>query len=160
VRSTTFQLHSPRSDPQSETGDRSTVTSDKISKVRSTSNETDNGCIVVKRRNIVHDVVRSYTVFVDDQAVGKMWAFQTKAFSAPPGPHVLQLKITSGRSCSDVFQVDVPPGERLVFRTHFRGLKNFLTLPLSMSDGAAARASGAEMKSKYYEWPWIRIRLE
>jgi hypothetical protein len=119
------------------------------------------GYIVVKRRNLIQDGVRSYTVFIDDQAVGKMWAFQTKTFPVVPGRHSLQLKIiNTGRSCSDEFRVNVSPGRRYVFRTHFRGLKNTLTLPLAMPDGAAALARGEKLESKYYEWPWIRMRPE
>jgi hypothetical protein len=119
------------------------------------------GCIVVKRRNIVQDTGRSYTVFIDGSAVGKIWAMQTKSFEVTPGIHSLQLKIVNtGRSCSDIFQVDVAPAGQLVFRTHFRGLKNFLTLPLAMPAGRAALARGEKLESRYYEWPWIRMRQE
>lgn len=119
------------------------------------------GCIVVKRRNVLQDAARSYTVFIDGSPVGRMWAFQTKSFEVAPGTHSLQLKIfDTGRSCSDIFQVDVVPAGRLVFRTHFRGLRNLLTLPLALPAGGAALAQGKELKSKYYEWPWIRIRQE
>jgi len=117
--------------------------------------------IVIKRRNVLQDAVRSYTVFIDGAAVGKMWAFQTKGFPVSPGPHELQLKIVNtGRSCSDVFKIDAKPGNRFVFRTHFRGLKNSLTLPFALPAGARALARDEQLQSKYYEWPWIRMRLE
>jgi hypothetical protein len=119
------------------------------------------GYIVVKRRNVIQDAVRSYTVFIDDQAVGTLWAFQTKTFPVSPGRHALQLNIIhTGRSCSDVVWVDVAPGSRHVFRTHSRGVKNFITLPLAVPDGAAALARGEKLESKHYQWPWIRMRPE
>jgi len=117
--------------------------------------------IVVKRRNVLQDAVRSYTVFIDGAPVGKLWAFQTKGFPVSPGRHEVQLRIVNtGRSCSEVLAVDAKPGDRLVFRTHFRGIKNFLTLPLAIAPGARALAKGEQLQSKYYEWPWIRMRLE
>lgn len=133
-----------------------------ISKVTATFNESGElGYIVVKRRNVLQDVVRSYTVFIDGVAVGKMWAFQTKSFGVVPGRHELQLKIVhTGRSCSDVFRVDATPGSRLVFQTHFRGVKNYLPLPLVSLLGAVALARGKKLESKHYEWPWIRMALK
>jgi hypothetical protein len=93
--------------------------------------------------------------------VGRIWAFQTKAFTVAPGPHELQLKIiNTGKSCSDVFKIDVNPGSRLVFRTHARGLRNILTLPFALRAGAEALARDERLQSKYYEWPWIRMKLE
>jgi hypothetical protein len=119
------------------------------------------GSIVIKRRNILQDVVRSYAVFIDGGAIGKIWAFQTKVLTVAPGPHELQLKIiNTGRSCSDVFKIDVSPGNRLVFRTHARGLKNALMLPFALPAGAKALARDEQLQSKYYEWPWIRLKLE
>jgi hypothetical protein len=119
------------------------------------------GYIVVKRRTLIQDAVRSYTVFIDDRAVGKMWAFQTKTFPVSPGRHALQLKIVhTGRSCSDVFQVDAAAGRRFVFRTHSRGVKSFITLPFAIPDGVAAIARGETLESKHYQWPWIRLRPE
>jgi hypothetical protein len=130
--------------------------------VTATSNESgEHGHIVVKRRNVLQDVVRSYTVFIDDVAAGKTWAFQTKSFEVVPGRHELQLKIVNtGRACSDVFRVDVTPGSRFVFQTHFRGVKNYLTLALAVLPGAAALARGEKLESKYYKWPWIRMALK
>jgi hypothetical protein len=119
------------------------------------------GSVVIKRRNIVQDAVRSYAVFIDGVTVGKVWAFQTKVLSVAPGPHELQLKIVdTGRSCSEVFKIDVIPGGRLVFRTQSRGLRNFLMIPFVLPAGARALARGEQLQSKHYEWPWIRIKLE
>ncbi len=119
------------------------------------------GSVVIKRRNILQDVVRSYAVFIDGVLVGKIWAFQTKEFTVVPGPHDLQLKIVNtGKSCSDVFKINVSPGIHLGFRTHARGLKNALTLPFALPAGAKALARDEQLQSKYYEWPWIRMKLE
>jgi hypothetical protein len=119
------------------------------------------GSVVIKRRNILQDAVRSYAVFIDGVIVGKVWAFQTKMFTVAPGPHELQVKIiNTGKSCSDVFKIDVRPGSRLVFRTHARGLKNTLMLPFALPAGAKAPARDEQLKNKHYEWPWIRMRLE
>jgi len=119
------------------------------------------GRIVIRRRNVFQDTARSYTVFIDEVVVGKIWAFQTKVFTVTPGSHELQLKIVNtGRSCSDVFQIEVAPKGTLVFKTHFRGLKNTLMLPLAMPEARRAFARGEQLHSKYYEWPWIRMRLE
>jgi hypothetical protein len=117
--------------------------------------------VVIKRRNIVQYVVRSYAVVIDGLVVGKIWAFQTKGFTVAPERHELQLEIVNtGRSCSDVFKIDVNPGNRLVFRTHARGLKNTLMLPFALPAGAKALARDEQLQSKYYEWPWIRLKLE
>ena len=98
----------------------------------------------------------SYAVSIDGVVVGKIWAFQTKVFTVVPGPHELQLKIVNtGKSCSDVFKIDVSPGNRLVFRTHARGLKNALMLPFALPAGAKALTRDETLESKYYEWPWI-----
>jgi hypothetical protein len=119
------------------------------------------GSVVIRRRNIVQDAVRSYAVFIDGVIVGKIWAFQTKVFTVVPGPHELQLKIiNTGKSCSAVFKIDVNSGSRLVFRTHARGLKNILMLPFALRAGAEALAKDEKLQSKRYEWPWIRMRLE
>jgi hypothetical protein len=119
------------------------------------------GSIVIKRRNILQDAVRSYAIFIDGVVVGKIWAVQTKVFTVVPGPHELQLKIIdTGKSCSDMFKLDVRPGNRLIFGTHARGLKSALMLPLALSAGAKAMAADERLRSKYYEWPWIRMKLE
>jgi len=119
------------------------------------------GSVVIKRRNTLQDAVRSYAVFIDGVAVGKMWAFQAKVFTVSPGPHELQLKIVNtGKSCSEVFKIDVGPGDRLVFRTHARGFMNALKLPFALGAGAKALARDEQLQSKYYEWPWIRMKLE
>jgi hypothetical protein len=39
-------------------------------------------------------------------------------------------------------------------------VKNFFTIPLAIPDGAAALARGEKLESKYYQWPWIRMRPE
>ena len=119
------------------------------------------GSIVIKRRNILQDAVRSYSVFIDGVVVGKIWAFQTKVFTVVPGHHELQLKIVNtGKSWSDVFRIDVVPGTHLVFRTHARGLKNALMFPFAVLAGAKALARHEQLESKYYERPWIRMKLE
>lgn len=129
--------------------------------VTRTSDESGLAIVVIKRRNILQDAARSYAVFIDGAVVGKMWAFQTKIFPLVPGPHELQLKIVNtGRSCSDVFKIDVKARDRVVFRTHFRGMKNALMLPFALPAGASALARDKQLQSKYYEWPWIRMKLE
>ena len=131
------------------------------SMVKPSTDPDDLGSVVIKRRNILQDVVRSYAVFIDGVIVGKIWAFQTKVFTVVLGPHELQLKIVNtGKSCSDVFKIDVSPGNRLVFRTHARGLKNALMLPFALPAGAKALTRDEKLESKYYEWPWIRMKLE
>lgn len=115
--------------------------------------------MVIKRRNLIQDAVRSYTVFIGDAAVGKMWAFQTKTFAVSPGHHDVQLRIINiGRSCSDVFRVKVTPGGRIVLRTQSRGVKKALTYPLLILQGGSALARGQKIESKY--GPWIRMALE
>lgn len=118
------------------------------------------GSIVIMRRSAVQDVARSHNVFINGIAVGKMWAFPTRSFMVAPGCHDLQLKfVDTGWSCSDVFWVDVAPGSKFVLRTHFRGLKDWLTIPFTMPEGTAALARGEKLESNYYECPWIRIRI-
>ena len=86
--------------------------------------------------------------------VGKIWAFQTKVFTVVPGPHELQLKIVNtGKSCSDVFKIDVSPGNRLVFRTHARGLKNALMLPFALPAGAKALTRDENLKVRITSGP-------
>ena len=128
---------------------------------RTSDDSGEVGYIVIKRRYLLQDAARSYTVFIDGEPLGKMWALQMKSFTVVPGHHELQLKIVgAGRSCSDVFKVDVSPTSWLVFRTHSRGLKNFLMLPFAMPAGIVAQVRGEQLKSRHYEWPWIRMALE
>ena len=51
-------------------------------------------------------------------------------------------------------------GGRLVFRTHSRGVKETVTLPLALPAGATALDCGEKIQSKFYSGPWIRMALE
>ena len=55
-----------------------------ISKVTATLTSPANLVTSSSSDNVLQDVVRSYTVFIDGVAVGKMWAFQTKSFGVVP----------------------------------------------------------------------------
>ena len=99
-------------------------------------------------RSVIQDVARSYTVFIDGVAEGKIWTFQTKSFEIATRRHEFRLKIVdTGRSCSDPSGVDVAPRGRVVFRTHFRGSKNLLMLPFAMPEGTAALARAEKLES-------------
>jgi hypothetical protein len=126
------------------------------------SEPTDRGCfVVIKRRTILQDLVRSYTVFVDSVPVGKLWAFQTGRYAVTPAMHRVRLAIVNtGTAASADVDVDVPVGETRVLRTEGRGLANLIKLPFSLPAGARAQITGEPIKSRYYKGPWINLKLE
>jgi hypothetical protein len=66
--------------------------------------------LVVKRRTLIQDLVRSYTVTVDGQPVGKLWQFQTGRYEVSVGPHTTRLAIVeTGTSASNVLTFDAAP---------------------------------------------------
>ena len=73
----------------------------------------------------------------------------------------MRLAITTGRSSSDDIGLDVAAGEQWVVRTVRRGgLLSFLKLPLAMPEGATALAQDRQINSRFYESPWIHVRVE
>jgi hypothetical protein len=83
------------------------------------------GTIRVERRPSLQDLVRRYTVFIDQHPVGKVLALQKASFSVPAGEHWVQLRIVNaGTSASAEFVVDVRTDETDPSHpsTHFQGV--------------------------------------
>lgn len=117
--------------------------------------------ITIKRRNILQDLARSYTVFIDGSSWGRLWAFQTKSYDVAPGKHTVRFAIiNTGTASSDTLHVDVAPGQTRTLRTHGRGLKNYLVLPLLAGPGIAAQRRGQPLRHRLYDGPWIKVRVE
>jgi hypothetical protein len=108
------------------------------------------GVLRVVRRVALQDAVRSYTVFIDDNPRGKIWAFRTGDFPVSPGHHTLQLRIVgTGVSESAKFDVDVAAGQTRVFRQKKLGWKKFYMAPL-----------GIFFPDRFAPRPWIQLELE
>ena len=121
----------------------------------------EQAAIVVKRRTIIQDLVRSYTVFIDGTDRGKVWAFQSKRFDVQPGDHSLRLAIIrTGTASSDDLKLSIAPGQTLTVRTHGRGLKNLIVLPIILGPGAAAQRRSEPLDHPRYDRPWIKTRVE
>ena len=121
---------------------------------------SDSGVIVVQRRTLLQDAVRSYMVFVDRAPVGKIWAFQTKQYHVTPGIHTARLAIiNTGTASSDDVEVTVPEGGKVILRSINRGVLSILMLPLSQWAGSRALATHTPIKSRFYKGPWIHLRV-
>ena len=74
--------------------------------------ETDmSGTICIQRRQIVQDLLRRYTVFIDGVSVGKLATFRTGHYSVAAGRHSVQLRIVrTGNSRSDDLTIAVASG--------------------------------------------------
>ena len=109
---------------------------------------TPTGTILVERRASLQDLVRRYTVFID-QPVGRVHAFQKSSFPVSVGEHRVQLKIVNtGTSASAEFVVDVRADETRVLRTHRHTPKEYLEAPL-----------GIVNPDKFAPRPWIVLEL-
>jgi hypothetical protein len=123
--------------------------------------EVDSAAITIVRRTWVQDAVVSYDVLVNGAAIGKVWPFQTKSFHVNPGPHYVRLtNLRLGPASSDDISVNVAIGETAVIRTVGRGLKSLLLAPLAFFAGARARAQRVPIQSRFYEPPWIHVRVK
>jgi hypothetical protein len=119
------------------------------------------GTITIVRRTVWQDLVRTYTVFVDGEPVGRARAFQTVSFSVSPGPHRVRLAMpTTGTASSDEIPVDVPHGVSRVLRTHGRGLRKNITLPIATVIAVWCRATGRPFETRWYKRPWIILQVE
>lgn len=126
--------------------------------------ETGSGAgsrIVIKRRTVVQDLVRSYTVFIDGKPAGKLWAFQTGRYDVAPGKHTVRLAIVgTGTAASANIEIRTSEQAETVLRTVGRGVANFLKLPLSLPAGVKAQLTGEPIDSRFYKGPWINLQLE
>jgi hypothetical protein len=107
------------------------------------------GAIRVERQATLQDLVRRYTVFIDDQPVGTVRAFQKASFPVSVGEHRIQLRIVNtGKSTSAEFVVDVRADETRVLRTRRHTSKEYLQAPLGIVD-----------PDKFAPMPWIGLAL-
>jgi hypothetical protein len=108
-----------------------------------------NGTIRVERRPSLLDLVRRYTVFIDQQPAGTVHALQKASFPVPVGEHRVQLRIVNtGSSASPEFVVDVRSDETRVLRTHRLTSKQYLEAPL-----------GIVAPDEHAPRPWIGMQL-
>jgi hypothetical protein len=107
------------------------------------------GSIRIVRRPSFQDVVRRYTVFIDQKPVGRLHAFQRAAFPVSAGEHQVQLRIVrTGSSASSVFTVDVQVGETRILRTGRHTFLEYLKTPMGIFD-----------PGRYAPRPWICMEL-
>ena len=118
--------------------------------------------LVIRRRTWLQDALRVYKVFLNDSIVGSLGPLGTKSFTLFPGANVVRLAITStGRSTSDNIELDVKAGERWVMQTVSRGgLASFSKLPLAIPEGTQALAEDRPINSRFYQGPWIAVKVE
>jgi hypothetical protein len=118
--------------------------------------------LIVKRRTWIQDAVRAHKVIIDDNVIGAIGPFRTKSFAIPPGKHRLRLAMPStGRASSATIELDLKAGQQCLVRTVRRGgLMSFIKLPLALPEGAGALADDRPIRSRYYEGPWIHVRVE
>ncbi len=111
---------------------------------------TGQGTIRIVRRQILKDILRRYTVFVDQVPVGRVAAFQTGVYSVNPGRHSVQLRIVNtGKSCSEELFVTVGINETRVLRTTSLGFKDVLLIPLGIIN-----------PDRFAPRPWIRLEVD
>jgi hypothetical protein len=104
----------------------------------------------VIRRAALQDAVRSYTVLVDDDPVGKIGPFGSGDFPVSPGHHTLQLRLPgTGDSGSAKLDVDVLDGQVRIFHTKKLGWKKFWITPLAIF-----------FPDRFAPRPWIELELE
>jgi hypothetical protein len=114
------------------------------------------GTIRIIRRTIIQDLVRRYTVFIDDEPVGHLLAFQTGRYDVSAGPHRVRLAMpTTGTASSDDVLVDVPAGVVRSLRTRGRGLMSLLTLPIATAMAIRDRSRNQPFETRWYKRPWI-----
>jgi hypothetical protein len=71
------------------------------------------GRVTLTRAKAYVDKVRAYKVLLDGQSVGRIKEGETQSFSAPAGPHQLQLKVDWAGS--PTFTFDLAPGDDVRF---------------------------------------------
>jgi hypothetical protein len=119
------------------------------------------GAITIARRTVLQDLVRRYVVFVDDNPVGYLWAFQTRSYEVTPGPHRVRLAMpNTGTASSDDVPVDVATGGNQKLRTRGRGFRNIITLPIATAISVFDRSRGRPFETRWYKRPWIILKVE
>ena len=119
------------------------------------------GAITISRRTVIQDLLRRYTVFIDGVAVGYLWPFQTRRYEVATGLHHVRLAMpTTGTASSDEVAVDVTSGATRVLRTHGRGLRKYITLPIATVISIRSRVTGKPFESRWYKRPWIILQVE
>jgi len=105
---------------------------------------------------MIQDLVRRYTVFIDDKPVGYLWAFQTGRYEVSPGAHRVRLAMpATGTASSDDVTVDVAAGEISALRTRGRGFRKNITLPIATAISISDRARKKPFETRWYKRPWI-----
>ena len=107
------------------------------------------GSIRIERRPTFQDLVRRYTVFIDQEPVGRVHAFQRVSFPVSAGEHQVQLRIVrTGSSASEVFSVEVQKGETRILRTRRHTYPEYLKAPM-----------GILVPDRNAPRPWIGLEL-
>jgi hypothetical protein len=117
--------------------------------------------VVVKRRTILQDVARSYSVFIDGQIVGELWPFQTGRYRVTPGSHTVRSAIiNTGTSSSDALKIEATVGSTTIIQTKSRGIVANLMTPFAIPAGVKALSTGDKISSVFYEPPWIHTKVQ
>lgn len=109
----------------------------------------------------LQDLLRRYTVFIDGEVVGRLWAFQSGEYAVTPGEHAVRLAIVNtGTSSSEEIKIIASHESIQVIRTVKRGgLLSALALPLAIPDAVQARSTGKPIHSRFYKTPWIHVSV-
>jgi hypothetical protein len=119
------------------------------------------GEVTIARRTVTQDLVRRYTVFIDEKPAGYLWAFQTGRYEVSPGPHQVRLAMPkTGRASSDEVPVDVAPGGAQKLRTRGRGFRDLITLPIATVISTFDRSRGRPFETRWYKRPWIILQVD
>lgn len=112
--------------------------------------DSASGAIHIQRRQLMQDLLRRYTVYIDGNQVGKLRPFATGRYMVAAGPHCVELRIgVAGYSGSDVLSVDVATAEVRKIRTTRMGFWEALLAPFGFFN-----------PKRYAPTPWIRLSLE
>jgi DivIVA domain-containing protein len=102
--------------------------------------------IGIARHNLMSGLLRSYSVFIDRQLVGRLWTRQSGSYVVSPGHHEVCLRVGRRKmAVSPQMELDVNAGDVRSFRT---GSKR-----LVLSWGSLLR--------RYPDWetgPWVTLK--
>jgi DivIVA domain-containing protein len=96
--------------------------------------------IGISRRNLIKDVLASYSIFIDRALVGTIWVRRSEYYAVDPGHHEISVRVGNrNMPVLPQVQLDVAAGEVRLFRTGFKRMifswRSLLTLRPRWEDG-------------------------
>jgi hypothetical protein len=114
--------------------------------------------ITVARRTVFQDLLRSYTVVIDDRPRGTLWAFRSGDYEVTPGPHRVHLGMGRHpqKSSSAEIEVEVTAGKSIQLHTTGHGARRWLKYAFSgyRRFPAVGRFDYSIMK------PWVVLEVD